>query len=145
MNSLRGARRLLALGLVCALVVTNFLAALREIESVRGIPPTDGPFFAEWESRFDPIVEDIPASQRVVGYASDWDLNEAQYSPANAGAEHILTQYSLAPIVVARDDQREWVIANLSAADFETWLASQQGQLRVTRYRKNLYLVQRLP
>jgi hypothetical protein len=144
MKRVQKIRAILALGLACALVVINFRAALREIETARAIPPTDGPFFFEWEARFDPIKEDIPFSQGLIGYASDWDLSGAQYSPADAGAEHILTQYSLAPIVVARDDGREWIIANLSAGDFETWLAAQEGEFRVTRYRKNLYLVQRI-
>jgi len=108
------------------------------------MPLTDGPFFAEWETRFDPIKEDLPFSQGTIGYAADWDVPGVAFSPANADAEHILTQYSMAPIVVTRDPDRDWVIVNMNPNTFETWVSLQDGDFALTRYKKNLYLIHRL-
>lgn len=134
----------LKIGLICLLVIYCFRSVSGQISRARELPDTDGPFFAEWEKRFEPIKEALPFAYGVIGYAADWDIPGLEYDPANTEAEHVLTQYALSPIVVSRDTSREWVIANMTAADFEAWFGLQEGEFEVTRYRYNLYLVHRL-
>ena len=143
MNIFRRFKPLLVLGMLSVLVFDNLQSAAQEIANVRQIPHTDGLFFIDWDNRFDGIKRDLPFSEGVVGYASDWDVPGVEYNLADAGAEHILTQYSVAPIVITLDSGQEWTIANMSPKVFEDWTALQEGDFTVTRYKKNLYLIHR--
>lgn len=144
MESFRKALPFLRIGLICLLVFSSFQSVLRQVELARGLVDTDGPFFAEWEKRFDPIKDDLPFTHGVIGYAADWDIPGVSYDPANTEAEHILTQYTLTPIVVSRDTSHEWILVNMNRENFETWFALQEGEFEVTRYKFNLYLVRRI-
>ena len=130
--------------MICLLVFYCFRSVAEQLSQARELVNTDGPFFAEWEKRFIPIKDDLPFKYGVIGYVADWDIPGLNYDPANTEAEHILTQYALTPIVVSRDINHEWILVNLDAANFETWFASQRGNLEVTRYKFNLYLVHRI-
>jgi len=134
----------LRIGLICLLVVTSFWSVAQQISQARQLVDTDGPFFLKWEKRFDPIKDDLPFTHGVIGYAADWDVPGVSYDPADTEAEHILTQYALTPIVVSRDPSYEWVLVNMNAANFDTWLALQEGEFTVTGYKNNLYLVHRI-
>ncbi len=144
MQQIQKATPYLKLGLVCLLVTYCFGSVVQQIAQARQLTDTDGPFFVEWEKRFEPIKSDLPLTYGVIGYAADWDLPGVSYDPANTEAEHILTQYVLAPVVVSRDTSHEWILVNMNAANFDTWLALQEGNFAVTRYKFNLYLVHRL-
>lgn len=134
----------LKIGLVCLMVASSFWSVAQEFLQARQLENTDGPFFAAWEKRFEPVKEALPFEYGVIGYVGDWDVPGLDYDPANTEAEHILTQYALTPIVVSRDISREWILVNLSAQDFETWFAAQQGEFEVTKYKFNLYLLRRI-
>jgi hypothetical protein len=134
----------LQIGLVCLLVAYSFWSAAQELVQARQLENTDGPFFAAWEKRFIPIQAALPFRYGVIGYVSDWDIPGKDYDPANTEAEHILTQYALTPIVVSRDTSHEWILANLSADDFDTWFALQEGKFEVTKFKYNFYLVHRI-
>lgn len=134
----------LRVGVICLLVAYSFWSVTQELLQARRLVNTDGPYFTAWEKRFEPVKESLPFKYGVIGYVADWDIPGSSYDPANSEAEHILTQYTLAPIVVSRDTSHEWILANLDAASFETWLASQEGRFEVTRYKFNLYLVHRI-
>ena len=130
--------------LICLLVFYCFRSVAGQLSLARELVNSDGPFFADWEKRFEPIKGDLPFQYGVVGYVADWDIPGLEYDPANTEAEHILTQYTLTPIVVSRDVSQEWIIVNLDAANFDMWLASQEGNFEMTRYKYNLYLVHRI-
>ena len=144
MEQLRKALPFLRIGLVCLLVFASFQSALRQVSQAGELVDTDGPFFGKWEKRFDPIKDDLPFTHGVIGYAADWDIPGVSYDPANTEAEHILTQYTLTPIVVSRDTSREWILVNMNQENFNTWFAMQEGEFSVTRYKFNLYLVRRI-
>ena len=133
----------LRIGLVCLLIITSFQSVLQQISQARQLIDTDGLFFEKWEKRFDPIKATLPFTQGVIGYAADWDLPDVDYDPANSEAEHILTQFTMTPIVVSRDTSLEWMIVNMNKTDFETWIALQEGEYEVTAFKYNLYLVHR--
>jgi hypothetical protein len=134
----------LKFALVCLVVASSFWSAAQELLQARQLENTDGPFFAAWEKRFVPIKETLPFKYGVISYVGDWDIPGKTYDPANTEAEHILTQYTLAPVVVSRDISHEWILVNLSATDFDTWLASQEGKFEVTKFKYSFYLLQRI-
>ena len=144
MEQLKRVLPYLRIGLICLLIGTSFWSVLQQISLARQLPDTDGPFFVEWEKRFEPIKESLPFTHGIIGYAADWDIPGADYDPADSESEHVLTQFTMTPIVVSRDTSLEWVLVNMNATDFETWIALQEGEYSVTKYKYNLYLVHRM-
>jgi hypothetical protein len=144
MQQITRAMQYLKVGLVGLVVVYSFWSLTQELLQARQLVNTDGPFFANWEKRFEPIKEALPFEYGVIGYVGDWDVPGLAYDPANTEAEHILTQYTLTPIVVSRDTSHEWILVNLSAQDFETWLGERVGEFKVTKFKFNLYLLRRI-
>jgi hypothetical protein len=134
----------LKIGLICVLVASSISSIAGEYARARELVDTDGPFFEKWEARFEPIKEELPFTRGVIGYAADWDVPGVEYEPANSEAEHILTQFTLAPIIVSRDTSHEWIIVNMNKENFETWFALQDGEFAVTKYKYNLYLLHRI-
>jgi len=132
------------IGLICLLVAYSFWSLIRQLSEASKLVNTDGPFFAEWEKRFDPIKESLPFTHGVIGYAADWDIPGRDYDPADTESEHVLTQYALAPIVVSRDTGHEWILVNMKDSDFDIWFAMQEGKFEVTRYKYDLYLLHRI-
>lgn len=143
MEQIKKALPYLKIGLVCLLIVTSFQSVLQQISQAQQLIDTDGLFFEKWEKRFDPIKAALPFNQGVIGYAADWDLPDVDYDPANSEAEHILTQFTMTPIVVSRDTSLEWMIVNMNKTDFDTWIGLQEGEYEVTTFKYNLYLVHR--
>lgn len=134
----------LKISLICVLIISNFLSVTRQIAQVRQLVDTDGPFFERWEEFFEPIKESLPFTHGVIGYAADWDIPGASYDPANSEAEHILSQFTLAPIVVSRGTNHEWILVNMNATEFEHWFALQEGEFIVKKFKLNLYLLRRI-
>jgi hypothetical protein len=114
------------------------------MSQARKLVKTDAEFFQLWEKRFEPIKKDLPFTYGVIGYVGDWDVPGLDYDRANTELELILTQYALTPIVVTRDTGHEWILVNLSATDFDTWLGVQEEDFEVTRYKYSLYLLRRI-
>jgi len=94
----------------------------------------------DWDTRLSVLRSDLPVDVKVVGYVSDWDVLP-KYNYPNNETEYVLTQYTMAPVVVARDDEHEWVIVNLAPKDFETWRATQPSDIQVNKYPLGLFLV----
>ena len=141
MQLIRKILPVLKISLICVLVAGNFLSVARQVPEVRQLVDTDGPFFVKWEAAFDPVKETLPFTRGVIGYAADWDIPGVDYDPANSEAEHILSQFALVPIIVARDTNREWILVNMSPEEFEQWFASQDGEFEVKKFKMNLYLL----
>ena len=133
----------LKLGLLVLLIVSSFRSGVNQLFYAKQLADTDGAFFVQWEKRFDPIKDNLPFRYGVIGYVADWDMPGVKYDPADTEAEHVLTQYTMAPIVVSRNTSHEWIIVNLNAADFDAWIAMQEEEYVVTKYKYNLYLVHR--
>src|SRR5512141_1776447 len=96
----------------------------------------------DWDTRLSVLRSELPSDVKVVGYISDWDITP-DYNYPNNETEYVLTQYTMAPVVVARNGEHEWVIVNLSPKDFETWRATQPADIKVTKYPLGLFLVHR--
>ena len=78
MEQIKRALPYLRIGLIFLLIVTSFRSVFLQISQARQLVDTDGPFFAEWEKRFDLIKDDLPFTHGVIGYAADWDIPGAK-------------------------------------------------------------------
>jgi hypothetical protein len=103
--------------------------------------PSDADYISIWESRFANLKKEIPADEKSVGYVSNWDM--VGYDK-DVYIEFVLTQYTLAPILVERNLDHEWIIANSSSSSFMDWLSKQMTTPYTTKYFGNgIYLVHR--
>jgi len=77
-----------------------------------------------WEQRMKPVKRALPADVWQVGYISDLDLVtdliEQQFFTELD--EFPLTMYSMAPRLVSRGLNFEWIIGNFTNPDFEKFL-----------------------
>jgi len=94
----------------------------------------------DWDTRLADARADLPPDVKVIGYVSEWDVLPDYDYPDNE-TEYVLTQFAMAPVIVAREGQHEWVIVNLSPKDFETWAATQPANIKVIKYKLGIYLV----
>jgi hypothetical protein len=80
-----------------------------------------------WEARMLPIKAKIPASVKIVGYISDQDIDKTWESKGNLTEvdEYPLTQYALAPLIVLRGVNFEWIIGNFTLPRFKMFLDTQ--------------------
>ena len=63
-----------------------------------------------WEQRMKTVRQALPAGIYRVGYLEAADVPEADSDPEKS--EFFMTQYSLAPVVVARGYEHEWILGN---------------------------------
>jgi hypothetical protein len=132
------------LALVLFILISVYSSVTYLIERIQAWNPElithDGVY--DWDTRLSVLRADLPADVKVVGYISDWDITP-DYNYPNNETEYVLTQYTMAPVVVARRGDQEWVIVNLAPKDFETWRATQPADIDVTKYPLGLFLVHR--
>lgn len=130
------------LAVLLLVAISIFSSAVYLMETIRswnpGLITNDG--VSGWDERLADLRADLPPGVKVVGYVSDWDVLP-EYDYPNNETEYVLTQYSMAPIIVARNDEQEWLIVNLKPKDFETWAAAQTADIEVTKYPLGLFLV----
>ena len=130
------------LAIILFILVAVYSSATYLINNIKAWNPrlitNDGVY--DWDTRLADLRADLPPDVEVVGYVSDWDISP-DYNYPNNETEYVLTQYTLAPVIVTRDAEREWVIVNLAPKDFGTWLATQPTDIKVTRYPLGLFLV----
>mgnify|MGYP001767478416 CR=1 FL=1 len=130
------------LAIVLLVLVSVYSSVTYLIERIQAWNPrlitNDGVY--DWDTRLADLRADLPPDVKVVGYVSDWDVLP-EYDYPNNETEYVLTQYSLAPVIVARNDEHDWLVVNLKPKDFETWAATQPADIEVTRYPLGLFLV----
>jgi len=130
------------LALILFILVSVYSSVSYLIHNVQAWNPrlitNDGVY--DWDARLADLRADLPPDVNVVGYVSDWDVTPDYNYPDNE-TEYVLTQYTMAPVIVTRDSGLEWVIVNLSLKDFETWAATQPADIKVTKFPLGLFLV----
>lgn len=88
------------------------------------------------DKRCQALKGDLPG-RGIVGYVDDGqdDLDSTK--------EYYLTQYALAPVVVARNAERDLVVGNFRRADSGARKAASAGLEVVRDYRNGLFLLRR--
>jgi len=98
---------------------------------------------ADFEHKVVKLKDGLPANVGEVGYISDWDVPGISPDP-NLVGEYILIQYSMAPVIVVRGMDFEWIIGNLTP-DSARRLKEQSGQnYQIKYYDYGLYLIHRI-
>ena len=98
---------------------------------------------AEWERRFARLKEVFPLTRGVVGYISDPDVSGYPYGPDDE-LEFNLTQYTMAPLIIHKGTNFEWIIGVLSNSVYQDWAQSHGAEFKSTFYKYNIYLIHRL-
>jgi hypothetical protein len=98
----------------------------------------------EWEERLSALKGDLPESG-VIGYVSEQDYPGISINPVDQDEEFVLTQYSLAPLILDRGNpHHDLVIGNFSA-EYEYLAEMDSGLQLVFYYGKGIYLFQGVP
>lgn len=97
-----------------------------------------------WNAKFAKIKKALPAETKTVGYLADWDIPDSDYYNADLYNEYVLTQYALAPIIVVRGSNYEWVIGNLTPEGYQIWRKTTQEKYDVVFSKYGLYLFHRI-
>lgn len=132
---------------ILALVLTNLIAGAWHFMDY--VQTWNSDFIADdmvshWDNRMAGLRADIPADVPIVGYVGDWDILPAEeYIYADTETEYVLTQYALAPVIVQRGDEPEWIIVNLTPKAYEMWIKTQPQNTIIVDYGKRIFLAHR--
>ena len=99
---------------------------------------------AAWEARLQPVREALPVQRGVIGFIGEWDVPGVEFSAGDQETEFILTQYTLAPLILARGAAAEWNLAILSKAAYEKWQETKTENFEVISLGHQVYLFHRL-
>jgi hypothetical protein len=77
------------------------------------------------------LIEPIPFERGYVGYLSNEDIPGVTFNSNDAEGEFVLTQYAIAPLILVRGTEQEWVILNLDPETFKKWHEKNQDQFEV--------------
>jgi len=95
-----------------------------------------------WEKRIG-MVDLSDNIGNKIGYVADWDIDPT-FIPIDQDQEYVLTQYTLAPIIVKRGDHNcEWIIGNLTLPEAEDWLNRTFKGSKIRYYGWGIYLIHR--
>ena len=101
-----------ALGLLIGgAVYSSISSTITSIQENSGVPGED--MISSWEKRVRKSRLLLPNSG-IVGYVADWDLPDKQFGPKDQQVEFLLTQYTLAPLVLVRGTDHEIIIGNFN-------------------------------
>ena len=131
-------------GAVVLIVLASLYASIQNLISTKALGSISDDPVADWEKRFAPLKQQIPFKRGVVGYISDSSIPGVSYNAPNDEGEYVLTQYVLAPIIIAKGTDQEWNIGNLGKQAYAVWSRSNQGQFKVLPFKGNLYLFHRV-
>jgi hypothetical protein len=79
-----------------------------------------------------------------VGYISNEDILGKVLSTNDAQGEYVLTQYSIAPLVLVRGTDQEWNILNLEPENYKKWMQENEKSFELVKVGGGMYLVHRV-
>lgn len=118
--------------------------AFQAYKSTAGLGAVGDTTIDKWESRFVELKEQLPVKSGVVGYGADFDVPGMEANIADQESEYILAQYTMAPIVLERSTDHEWIVGNLTPKAFEAWKNSFPETVEVFEFGKNVYLIHKV-
>jgi hypothetical protein len=103
--------------------------------------PSDADYISTWESRLADLKQELPSTEKTVGYVSNWDMTGYD---KDVYIEFVLTQYALAPLFVERNLDHEWIIANSNTPGFLDWLSEKlPSSYTINNFGSGIYLLHR--
>jgi thiosulfate reductase cytochrome b subunit len=141
----RNARTILRRVLFAAFMMLEIYIGWKNFQEIAATENAAGEPVAEWERRFAPLKKIMPFTHGTVGYVSDSGVTGIDYYNPNDQIEYTLTQYVMAPLVVRKGVDHEWIIGNFSKQGYEDWRRSNPGSFDVIALSYGVYLIHRLP
>ena len=99
---------------------------------------------SNWENRFHPLKQQLPVGIEQVGYLSERDMPTGHFSGTDQSHEFNLTIYAMAPVIVRRGANSEWIIGNFGTRKFEAWLQGAIGAHETENIGGGIYLIHRV-
>jgi hypothetical protein len=130
--------------ILAGIILTSIYFGAQNVRAAIAVGNLSSDPVTKWEVRFNAVKKLLPFQRGVVGYLTNSDVPGAIYDANNEQGEYTLTQYSIAPIILVRGDNKEWTIANLNSKAYQIWSQSNHGEFRVIPLKDDLYLLQRL-
>ena len=130
--------------LFAAFLMLEIYAGWSNFQDIAATENAAGEPVAEWERRFAPLKKAMPFTRGTVGYVSDSPVTGIDYYNPDDQIEYTLTQYVMAPIIVRKGADREWVIGNFSKQGYEDWIRANPEPFEVTSLNYGVYLIHRL-
>ena len=137
-------RRILRTVLFALFLVLEIFIGWKNFQDISTSEKAAGEPVAEWERRLVPLKKIMPFTEGTVGYVSDSPVAGIDYYNPDDQIEYTLTQYVMAPIVVRKGADREWIIGNFSKQGYEDWIRANPGPYEVTSLSYGDYLMLRL-
>lgn len=129
--------------LLILIAVNSLYASIFGAYSTKDMNSEDAAI-ARLEARLQRLARIIPYERGPIGYLGNEDMPSIPYDAADAAAEYTLIQYVLAPFILVKGTDQEWVILNLDQAGYQTWFRDNHDQFRIRALGANLYLIHRL-
>ncbi len=126
------------------LLFLQIYTGLKNLQYIQGAEYNASEPVAEWERRLAGLKKILPLTSGVVGYVSDSGVSGINYYDPNDQIEYTLTQYVMAPIIIKKGDNFEWIIGILSKSGYENWVSTHNGEFQITFLKYNVYLIHRL-
>ena len=104
----------------------------------------DAEVIATWNDRLSKLIEPIPFERGLVGYLSNEDIPGTTFDSNDAEGEFVLAQYAVAPLILVRGMEQEWVILNLDSETFEKWRQENAKEFEVVRSGGGMVLVHKV-
>ena len=117
----------------------------KNLQYIKGLEYDASEPVAEWERRMAPLKAALPISRGYIGYVSDTSVACFDCTNLDDQIEFALTQYALAPIVVNKGTDYEWIVGNFGKGTFGTWSQSHAGGFNVVRFPYGIYLIHKQP
>jgi hypothetical protein len=93
-----------------------------------------------WEARLHSVRETLPVKRGIIGFVGDSNVPGIEYNSGDQETEFILTQYTLAPLILVPGTVADWNLAILGKVAFEKWQQSNQGNFEIISLGHQVYL-----
>lgn len=139
-----GRLRLIRVAAFAILLCLQVVAGWKNLQYIRALEYNASEPVADWEQRMAPLKRALPISRGFVGYVSDSSVACFDCLNIDDQIEFTLTQYALAPIIVNKGIDYEWVIGNFGKGTYPAWAQNYTGQFAVQHFPYGIYLLHRL-
>ncbi|HEX7555973.1 MAG TPA: hypothetical protein VF338_05065 [Leptolinea sp.] len=116
--------------ILCCLSVYSSLNTYKVAKAAVGDGSSDDMVTA-WDKRLRKIRPMLP-EYGVIGYVADWDIPGSVFGSSDQEVEFLLSQYTVAPVVLERGTDHDLILGNFSDNGDPTKLENVQQKLGIS-------------
>ncbi len=136
--------RMIRLAAFMALLGLQVLTGWKNLQYIQDAEHNASEPVADWEQRMAPLRKALPISIGFMGYVSDSSAACFDCLNIDDQIEFTLTQYALAPIIVSKGIDYEWVVGNFGKGTYQAWAQNHVGEFEVQHFPYGIYLLHRV-